>query len=547
MAFNISGFFQNIVSGSMDNQSADGVQNNTANTQAAGTPAGASQAASVTAASLASKLAGDTLTGTVSSVRNQQVTLTLQNGENVLAKLASEIQLQIGQTMTFMIQENRGDFIALKPLVGDAQQMVLVQKALEAAGAAYNESNTQLVARLLEQNMPIDSVTINEMMKNIQKFPDVSFDTIANLVKLHMPVTAENIQQYEAYTHYEHNMAEQLNSLPEGFSEAISGLINNTSGEVGEAGVFLKNMTNILYSDMPDTNEALPVSNYIDTESRNVLAKEIVTVFGESANELAEQLKNGETSVKEVLTQLSEQLEQLENTQKNMPNIDREMNLPQTKEQLTQLFASKEMKQLIKAGVSETMYLTPEAVSNADNVKGFYKRLRSNLSAAIDEVKERLSGNSQLSKDLNEIKSNIDFMNDLNRNMTYFQMPVKFSEGTGNGELYVFTNKKSLRNGTDNVSALLHLDMENLGPVDIYVKLSGKNVTTNFCLESEEMLDFIYEHIDQLNARLEALGYMPHVEMKVVEAEEQFDLGKDFLNSAAPSLSTSQYIFDIKA
>lgn len=35
-------------------------------------------------------------------------------------------------------------------------------------------------------------------------------------------------------------------------------------------------------------------------------------------------------------------------------------------------------------------------------------------------------------------------MNDLNKNMTYFQMPVKFSESEGNGELYVFTNKKNL-------------------------------------------------------------------------------------------------------
>ena len=37
-------------------------------------------------------------------------------------------------------------------------------------------------------------------------------------------------------------------------------------------------------------------------------------------------------------------------------------------------------------------------------------------------------GNSapELSKSLSDIKSNIDFMNDLNKNMTYFQMPLKF-------------------------------------------------------------------------------------------------------------------------
>ena len=111
-------------------------------------------------------------------------------------------------------------------------------------------------------------------------------------------------------------------------------------------------------------------------------------------------------------------------------------------------------------------------------------------------------------------------MNDLNRNMTYFQMPVRFSEGTGNGELYVFTNKKTLHNNPENVSALLHLDMEHLGSVDVYVKLAGKNVTTNFCLEDSETLDFVYDHIDRLNARLEALGYTAHFEMKLTQPQE---------------------------
>ena len=61
--------------------------------------------------------------------------------------------------------------------------------------------------------------------------------------------------------------------------------------------------------------------------------------------------------------------------------------------------------------------------------------------------------------------------------------------------------------------------MEHLGSVDVYVKLAGKNVTTNFCLEDSETLDFVYDHIDRLNARLEALGIlMPQVTAQL-EAE----------------------------
>ena len=91
--------------------------------------------------------------------------------------------------------------------------------------------------------------------------------------------------------------------------------------------------------------------------------------------------------------------------------------------------------------------------------------------------------------------------------------------------------------------------MENLGPMDIFVKLKGKNVSTNFCLESEEMLDFVYANIDKLNERLEKLGYNCKFEMKVrEEAEKPLDFVQDFIDADVPKVHpTTQFVFDRKA
>ena len=147
------------------------------------------------------------------------------------------------------------------------------------------------------------------------------------------------------------------------------------------------------------------------------------------------------------------------------------------------------------------------------------------------------------------MQASINRKNDLNKNMTYFQMPVKFSKSEGNGELYVFTNKKNLAGKTDNISAMLHLDMDNLKSMDIYVNLSGgNNVSTNFVLETEELLDFVYQHIDRLNARLEKLGYNTHFEMKVAaDSSDRLDFVKDFIEAEARPAAGGQYIFDAKA
>ena len=528
-----------MVSGTKSSESAS---TESAAAENAGQTEQTAQVNTINAKYLASLLAGDTVTGVVNSMKDNQVILSLPNGENLFARLAQGAQVQLGQSMTFQVQENKGNFVALKPLFGDAQQMVLVQKALEAAGLSANESNMAIVQELLARNMSIDATMLNEMVKNNLKFPNASLGTMANLVKLNIPVTQENIEQYEAYTHYERNMAGQLDSLPSALSDTLTQL---TGQDPVQAGAFLKNVTAALYEGLPQEMQAGLSETMPQDAVREGLAQKITETFndtpqGGQAQALAEQITEGNATVKETLSQLADLIAGTKNTP------DDTQAAGQTEKKLTQLLASKELGQLLKGQIEETLYLKPQMADSEEGIKGFYKRVRSSLEAVSKETQKAAEG-SALSANLNEIKSNIDFMNDLNRNMTYFQMPVRFSEGTGNGELYVFTNKKTLHNNPENVSALLHLDMEHLGPVDVYVKLAGKNVTTDFCLEDSETLDFVYDHIDRLNARLEALGYTAHFEMKLTRPQENFDFEKDFLQNQTGGAPTSQYIFDIKA
>ena len=539
MAFHISGFLQQMVSGTKSSESAS---TESAAAENAGQTEQTAQINTINAKYLASLLAGDTVTGVVNSMKDNQVILSLPNGENLFARLAQGAQVQLGQSMTFQVQENKGNFVALKPLFGDAQQMVLVQKALEAAGLSANESNMAIVQELLARNMSIDAAMLNEMVKNNLKFPNASLDTMANLVKLNIPVTQENIEQYEAYTHYERNMAGQLDSLPSALSDTLTQL---TGQDPVQAGTFLKNVTVALYEGLPQEMQAGLSETMPQDAVREGLAQKITETFNDTpqagqAQALAEQITEGNATVKETLSQLADLIAGTKNTPDDTQAVG------QTEKKLTQLLASKELGQLLKGQIEETLYLKPQMADSEESIKGFYKRVRSSLEAVSKETQKAAEG-SALSANLNEIKSNIDFMNDFNRNMTYFQMPVRFSEGTGNGELYVFTNKKTLHNNPENVSALLHLDMEHLGSVDVYVKLAGKNVTTNFCLEDSETLDFVYDHIDRLNARLEALGYTAHFEMKLTQPQENFDFEKDFLQNQTGGAPTSQYIFDIKA
>ena len=141
-------------------------------------------------------------------------------------------------------------------------------------------------------------------------------------------------------------------------------------------------------------------------------------------------------------------------------------------------------------------------------------------------------------------------MNQMNNIYQYVQLPLKMNGSEATGDLFVYTDKKSLARKDGNVSALLHLDMNNLGPLDVYASITpGNNVYTKFYLQDDDTLDFIEANIHILNERLESRGY----NMKC-EASTKDSLNKDklFDSTTAPSNNPNmskimKYSFDMKA
>lgn len=510
-------------------------------------------------------MTGDAFSGEVASLDNGVVTIKLADGSQLNASLQNQVNnLTPGQNLTFVVTQNNGNTVLLKPMAQDMQSSYIAAKALEAAGLADIPANEEMVHELLNQNMSISAQTLNDMAKLAAKYPDAGTDTLVRLNKLGIPVTQENIQQFEAYKSYESSISDDISSLGSGIADRLSQIAAGQGA--GEAAQLMQTVTDILYGQNTDGNvhvvntdsdtaqnvqsgeartEALQagaakaqentgVGALVSAETRNALAGMIEDTFGSIPQNLAQGLADSQLTAQEFMNTLSSMM--------SSSDVDTE--------KLSKLLSSDGYKEMFGMVMRDTMRLSPSDVQKKDAISEFYEKVRNNAGKLADALGEKAQEkqDSQLSKALNNIRNNVEFMNDLNRNMTYFQMPIKFSENNANGELYVFTNKKKLAKKGDDVSALLHLDMEHLGPMDIYVKLKGKNVSTNFCLESEEMLDFVYAHIDQLNDRLEKLGLNCHFDMKVREPEEQFDFVQDFVDADVPKVApTTQFVFDRKA
>jgi len=492
-------------------------------------------------------LAGDTFTGKIMSIKDNMALLMLADGSSVSAHISDGVPIEIGQNITFLVEQNTKENISIKPLAINEQQAMMINKALDAAGFPSNAKNVNIVKELMGMNMPIDAATIEKMIAHTGEFPQANLRTIANLIRLQMPVTQNNIMQFEAYSNYQNNISGELNNIGEQLNQLFINLTHNNAAQQADnhangmaslenQAALLNDIVNTLYQNSSEEMAASrTVDNFLTDSQMKNLEDTIQNLLKDAPD--SDQLKFISNAIHDKSLTTNQLLSNLTTLLQNHPDFA---------DRLGRLGEHSIMEKLFSEMVNETMKLTPDDVTKEDGIKNYYKRVRQALEKLTGEGREDALP-QQLSKSMNEVKANIDFMNDLNRNMTYVQIPIQLKNSTTNGELYVFTNKKALAKGTDNVSAMLHLDMEHLGPIDIYVRLQNKNVSTHFCLASEELLDFVYAHIDKLDARLQALGYSTAFEMKVTAPAEQFDFVEDFVEKDMPKSMTSQFIFDIKA
>lgn len=224
----------------------------------------------------------------------------------------------------------------------------------------------------------------------------------------------------------------------------------------------------------------------------------------------------------------------------------------EVREKLAKLVGSKEFGNLVKDNISKQMLLKPEDVVSQKNIDDLYGKILKNANQAVELMHAAGKDNPELMNAAKNIADNVTFMNELNQVVTYIQLPLLMNNKSAHGDLYVYTNKKSLKNNDGNVSALLHLDMDNLGPMDIYVALTnGTKVNTHFYLKDEATIDFIEAHIDYLNKRLTEKGYDMSLNVSVKDpAKGKTDIAQEFFKDDPLEegvKKASKFSFDVRA
>lgn len=535
--------------------------------------------------------------GTVSSVRGNQVKLALSNGQQILARLAGKFSFEQGQSVFFQVKNNDGGTIEIKPYTVDGEGVNLtLMDALKAAGLPVDGTNLSMVNKMMEEQMPIDKISLNQMYQLVQDNKGINVTTLVELKRLGIEINQVNAAQFENYANDKQAITIAMDSLIEELPNALSAEDLSMYKLVSQARDILNIVTDGLPEDAFISNEDADMSQYEaimrDNQSAPVVKKyfniaelfeSLNSVSGESQDIQTTQKINNSSVIDNIFLQGNEaksntigfilsdkQIEELnEQVRKLLPDLQENNislysedssvvgilndinsmleNTPANADALRQLFSGEAFKLMLKETLEQQWMIKPgDLEKNTKKIDGLYDKIEKQIINMENILKTSGVVNPKAEALADNIRGNIEFMNQINEAYTYMQVPLRMNEGNASGQLYVYTNKKSISDPDKELSAFLHLDLEYLGGTDVSIKMLHRKVTTNFYLDSDESYAMVKQFLPVLEKRLQDKGY--NCELTVNSDSKQMNFVAGFLKKDLPPTGqVHRYSFDMRA
>ncbi len=494
---------------------------------------------------------GDTFSANITDVSGEQVTITLDGGQSFTASLLNSTAYNIGDRAGFVIQDNKGENIVLKAVTmqATALETAMINKSLKAAGIMPTLRNREMVLELMRNGMPIGRDALLDMVKELSAHSNVEIGDIIALKRMGIEVTDDSLKSYQNYKEYNGAMQKDIAALGEKLFESV------------DSGKALSDVVKLLAEDELLTGNGTVEDNSKESPKTGAQTQQPAGTQADEKADIAQ--KNLMSDVKNMVAGMVDNYNaatgrglKLSDAFLNTDNLARFMNEfaklveefdsePLLKGKLHTVLKGDKASRLLNELVRDSLSMKMSDVTDSESVK---EHIAKTL-AKLDSISEYAASNQNqaLSNTTAQMNNNMEFLNSMNQFMAAVQVPIKNIGEHGEGELYVYRRNKQKCGEDDTVKAFLHLDMEHLGALDIYVTLKGSSVATNFRVEDESVLDFLEANMEQLTKKLAEDGYNVTASVSKTDDSAGFNFEKEVIAPVLPVSDVRRFRFDMKA
>ena len=494
---------------------------------------------------------GDTFSANITDVSGEQVTITLDGGQSFTASLLNSTAYNIGDRACFVIQDNKGENIVLKAVTmqATALETAMINKSLKAAGIMPTLRNREMVLELMRNGMPIGRDALLDMVKELSSHSNAEIGGIIALKRMGIEVTDDSLKSYQNYKEYNGAMQRDIAALGEKLFESV------------DSGKALSDVVKLLVGDELLTGNATVEDNSKESTKTGAQTQQPVGTQADEKADIAQ--KNLMSDVKNMVAGMVDNYNaatgkslKLSYEFLNTDNLARFMNEfarmaeefemePLLKNKLHGVLKGDKASRLLNELVRDTFSMKMTDVADSESVKEHIAKTLDKLNSVSEYAASNQS--AELSNVASRMSNNMEFLNSMNQFMAAVQVPIKNIGEHGEGELYVYRRNKQKCGEDDTVKAFLHLDMEHLGALDIYLTLKGSSVATNFKVEDESVLDFLEANMEQLTKKLGEDGYNVTASISRTDDGAGFNFEREVIAPVLPVSDVRRFRFDMKA
>lgn len=558
---------------------------------------------------------GQTLKGVVSDVHSDQITLVMEDGTAFTGRLPDAGQYSIGQKAAFKIVSLDQNTIYMKAVSTSylLDMEDTIDQALEEAGLPKSVRNSDVVRSLLMNQQSISRENLLSSIRLCATYPDADVNSVITLRRLGLPLTPENLAQFEQYENNDHSLLDHFAQITDSIGDLMNAIGTQVPRLSGQTAGQLLNLA--LSSSLTPEEQALKEAQAAASEAQTEAAAQ--EGEGAEAPETAEKaqantadaalsgeaevssspfsrmkqifssLTDGASAAKAALSEtglakdykvpfiheqvgfslspeereafhsllsdlplpeeLTTSLQEGTLTTRDFLTAVRQALPRMSSQQAAGLLSSPAFQRLVKDQFLSNWTLSPEKLKQKGAVEELYQQISSQVDKLSHFSQDVFGKNlfENLQQQTTQTSQNLNFMKLLNDTYQYVQLPVKLQQQNAHGDLYVMTRKESLRRHPDSLKALLHLDMDHLGSLDIHIIRENTSITTKFFVDEKDTLQLLEKNINLLQDALNEQGFSFSSEFSM--KEKDFDLVNDFMNAEAPVGTIARYNFDLRA
>lgn len=538
---------------------------------------------------------GEVFRGEILDIVGDKVTISLEDQAKLMARLQAGVELGVGDRLLFSVKENTANQVVIKPVFDSlySAQTQVLEKALDLAGLSPTEKNFTVAKELMDAGMPVDKSSMVTILSQSMRFEGTSLQTLVSMNKMQIPVTAENITQFGRYENLQHSLTGDIAATAESVADFASAFPQGTDGQtmLQIAGAISElfvpetesvdadqglstvadmtgNISDAVESDIPhdmasDTEDAAHIMKNTMTSGQpaitetvtgtndRIMNKMIASFVGKAETNLSEeqfqtiakaltQAGVPETEVSRLFQNASSE----GNLFQNMLHTLQTGSLPDAA--LQNLFQDASLKDLMSEIVKKAFSVDPKKMKDPKEIDDLYETILKNTKSFEDAVASHGGNTKGFQQSFQNMRQNMQFMEQLNHQMIYAQMPVRLSNKQTNSELYVYADKRKLQQKKDGISVMLHLDMDHLGATDVKVTLTGSNVHARFYLNDQDSVDIVADNMNTLAKQLADRGFSLTNEVVKRQPQESINKVVDEVIDENAEKSIRRYTFDAR-